>query len=549
MSLARRKWVEPQFLQDGDSAPATDALTSTMQSVPTVQSAPAAVTTSPAGDAEVSSNSRQVRDAAVHGVRWFSLSTGVVQLLGTGSAIVLARLIAPAQFGMLAVVIIANEFALMTANETIGTPLVQRPDIEHEHFEAATVAALVLGFGLAAFTFFILPFVTTPLYGAETTSLFRLFSAEFVIAGFLIVPLARLQRSLQFRRISVGEMIGTPVSAAVAVGLAIAGLGATAYVIGMLAGTLAMTVVYFTGVTPVRPRWHRRQMRELLRFGAPAVGAGFSGVWYRNIDYMILGIRLTTSAVGFYYRAFTLGVEYERRLSGIIIRIAFPLYARTDDPAERLALRVRIVRLNAAVVYPTLAMFIAVAPILVPWLFGDRWEPAVLPAQILAVAGMASSIRSLTSPTVFAEGRPGSLMVFSVVETVLYGATVWIASSYGLVTVCTAVSLFQISSLLLAYTVLLPAAVEVPRTQIFKDLGPAVLASAVMFLVGVVLTHALGHDLPVVVLCALVGAAGGALYLITLRSLSAASWHDLAKIIQRLLPRRMRKVATFASPV
>ena len=103
-----------------------------------------------------------------------------------------------------------------------------------------------------------------------------------------------------------------------------------------------------------------------------------------------------------------------------------------------------------------LAIFIALAPTLMPWLFGPRWTPAILPAQILAVAGMASCIRNLMSPTVLAAGRPRALRVFAVAETMLYGGTVWIASAYGLTIVCIAVAGFQIASLLAAYTVLLP---------------------------------------------------------------------------------------------
>ena len=249
------------------------------------------------------------------------------------------------------------------------------------------------------------------------------------------------------------------VASVVAVALAFAGLGAAAYVLGMLIGVLIMALGYITGGRPVMPRWHRKQMRELLGFGLPSAAAGFAGVTYRNVDYMILGARMPSVIVGFYYRAFTLGVEYERRLSGVIARIVFPVYTRTQDPARRMALRLRIVRVNVVLVYPMLALFIALAPMLMPWVFGPHWIPAVLPAQILAVAGMASCVRNLHAPTVLAAGRPNALFVFCCAETLLYAAAVWVASSYGLTMVCVAVSGFQVASLVIAYTVLLRSAV------------------------------------------------------------------------------------------
>ena len=477
-----------------------------------------------------------MREATFHGVRWFGLTTAVVQIVNIAAAVFLARLISPGDFGRLAVSVVVSEFSLMIANETIGTPLVQRPDITREHLECATLLGLMIGVGLALLTLLVIPFVTTPVFGARTTDLFRLFAPQFAVTGLMIVPQARLQRDLNFRRIGVSEAIGTVVAAVVAVALAFAGLGAAAYVLGTLIGVVIMALGYISGGRPVMPRWHGKQMHELLGFGVPSAAAGFAGVTYRNADYMILGARLPSVIVGYYYRAFTLGVEYERRLSGVLARILFPVYTRTEDPARRLALRLRIVRVNAVLVYPMLTLFIALAPALMPWLFGPHWIPAILPAQILAVAGMASCVRSLHGATVLAAGRPRSLFVFFFVEAVAYVATVWMASSYGLTVVCVAVSGFQVASLVIAYNVLLRSAVGMPRTQLFHDLGPAVAGCIPVLLVAAALRRALQGQVPVPVLLILAGAAGGAVYLVTLRVVSQEAWGDVVLLARRVLP-------------
>jgi O-antigen/teichoic acid export membrane protein len=478
----------------------------------------------------------QLREATFLGVRWFAVTQGIAQIATVAAAVVLARLISPSDFGRLAVAVIVSEFSLMISNETIGTPLVQRPDITREHLEGATLLGLIIGVGLALFTFFVIPLVTTPLFGEKTSDLFRLFAPQFVITGLMIVPQARLQRDLRFRRIGLSEAAGVVVFSVLSVALAFAGLGAAAYVLGMLIGVLVMALGYITGGRPVMPRRHPKEMRELLGFGTPATAAGFAGVTYRNVDYMILGARLPSVLVGFYYRAFTVGVEYERRLSGIVARIAFPIYSRTEDPARRLALRLRIVRVNVVLVYPMLALFIALAPSLMPWLFGPQWVPAVLPAQILAVAGMASCVRNLHGPTVLAAGRPKALFAFGCVETLAYGATVWVASSHGLTLVCVAVSGFQLLSLVLAYTVLLHRTTGMGRAQIVRDLGPAVLASAPLLLVAMGLRRALADQVPVPVLLVVAGAAGGAVYLLALRAASKEAWNDVNLLAQRVLP-------------
>ena len=497
------------------------------------------------GGSEQSLSNHEVREATFRGVRWFGLTQGFDQAISVLAAVVLARLVSPAEFGRLAIAIVVSEFALMFANETIGTPLVQRAGLTREHLESATLLGLMLGVGMALLTLLVVPFVTTPLFGARTSELFRLFAPAFAVAGVSIVPQARLQRELRFPRIGMAEFAGGLVSALVSVGLAIPGLGAKAYVLGVLAGQIVVMAGYISAESFVWPRWHSKQMREILGFGVPASAAGFAGVWYRNIDYLILGVRLPAIGVGFYYRAFTIGVEYERRLSGIVARIAFPVFTRTEDSARRLALRLRIVRTNVVLVYPMLTLFIALAPTLMPWVFGARWAPAVLPAQILAVAGMASCVRNLTSPSVLAAGRPRAMFVFSLVETVLYGATVWVAGAYGLTVVCICVSGFQVVSLLFAYTVLLHSAIGVPRTQIFRDLGPALCASAPMLAVTMAVRVSLSTELPRPAVLVIAGLAGGTAYLLALRALSGGAWDDVAMLIRRVAPflaRRARSV-------
>lgn len=478
----------------------------------------------------------EVRDAAFGGARWLGLTQSLGQVITLAAGVLLARLISPADFGRLAVAVIASELSLMTAHETIGTPLVQRAKITREHLQGATLAGLLLGLGLALLTLFVLPFITTPLFGAKTSALFRLFAIQFAITGVMIVPFAQLQRQLRFRRIGVSEVSAGLTSSIVAVGLAAAGLGAKAYVLGSLAGAVVMCTGFATATGLVLPRWRPKEMRELLGFGVPASAAGFAQIAYRNVDYAILGARLPATIVGYYYRAFTVGVEYERRLSAIVARIAFPIYTRTEDPARRLMLRLRIVRTNVVLVYPMLTLFIALAPSLVPWLFGPRWVPAVVPAQILAIAGMASCVRNLHSPTVLAAGHPRAMSIFSIIEAVLYGVSVLVASSYGLTVVCIVVSAFQVASLLLAYVILLHVTADIPRTQILHDLGPAVLASVPLLIVAAAIRHAIDTDLPVLLMAAVAGAGGGAAYLLALRAVSKTAWGDVAILLQRVLP-------------
>jgi O-antigen/teichoic acid export membrane protein len=245
--------------------------------------------------------------------------------------------------------------------------------------------------------------------------------------------------------------------------------------------------------------------------------------------------------VGQYYRAFTLGVENEQRISGIVARVMFPVYSRTEDLHHMRDVRARITRVNACVIFPLLALFIAVAPVFVPWLFGSRWDEAVLPAQILAAGGMAQTLGQSTGPMVLAAGKARVLSVFNLCQFALYGVTVYFAAGRGLTAVCIAVSVYYALTVVVGYRFLLHRYVAMPAGQLLRDAGPALVGSAVTLLAALGLVR-LGTDagLPALAILAPVGVIGATLYVLVLRALFPASYADIRLLAAHVLPERMR---------
>jgi lipopolysaccharide exporter len=483
----------------------------------------------------------ELREATLDGVRWISITRFAFEIVAAGGAVVLAHLVPPAAYGRFAIALVVSEIALSLVNEGLGTPLVQRQTLDKRHIEGTAAVGLIGGLALTALTFFLSPLITTPLFGEQTAELFQLYSPVFTITGLMIVPLAVLQRQLEFQRIGLSEVASVAVGTATSVGLALAGLDAEAYVIGSMAGIAAWGLTLFVFARSPLPRWRGREIREIASLGAPAAGAGLAGIGSRNVDYAILGTRLPPAMVGYYYRAFTIGVEYERKISGIVTRIAFPVYSRTEDVEHMRALRRRIVRLDATLIFPLLAFFIVVAPVVVPWLFGERWEPAVVPAQILAIAGMATMLKNTIDPLVLATGQSRSLMVFNVCELALYAGMLFLAASSGdLVVVCAGVAAFRVATLVASYKLLLGRAIDVSLSELFGDAGAAI--GACLVLVAATLPVRLLLDAPAVPTLAACAAVALVAYAVTLRLVSPRSWADVMFVLRRVMPqKRLRK--------
>ena len=478
-----------------------------------------------------------LKEATFKSLRWATLARIAAQILTVAVGVLLAHLIPPDEFGRVAVTIVVGELALALANQGAGSVLVQRRELTRGHVEATATLAFVVGVLLSLATLLLAPMVTTPLFGEQTTQLFQLLSPAFAIAAVGIVPLAMLERELDFRRISMIEIATVMVSSAASVAYALLGLEAEAYVLGFITGLLAWAVLLVALGPAVLPRWRPREMREVAAFGVPAGLASMAMVGYGNVDYLILGARLSSAQVGFYYRAYTLGVQYETKISDIIQRVAFPVYSRTENADHMRAVRSRIVRINAAVIYPMLALFVAVAPELVPWVFGERWEPAVLPAQILAVAGMARMVNNGTPALLLAAGRPRALLAFNLCRLTALAAAVMVAVPYGLIAVCIAVSIFQVITTVASYALMLPRLVGITLRRLALDLAPAIVASGIMLAAAFPVVGALSAaDLPRPLTVLLVSALAAPLYALALRLTAPAAWADLLLLARRVLP-------------
>jgi O-antigen/teichoic acid export membrane protein len=479
-----------------------------------------------------------LRDAAVAGVRWVTVARVCSELLGLLASIVLAHLLAPAEFGNAVVAMVLPMLSVILTFEGFGTVLVQRDRLDRGDAETAAFMSLAGGLLLAVSVWSTAPLWAEPLFGSRTAELVRLASPVFVIAGLGVVPRAYLQRRLDFRRLSTFELIAFTVGSTVSVATAAAGLGAEALIVGMLAMTATEAGLMFAAARPPRPRFVKSCARGIAAFGIPASLAGLAYVARRNVDYVILAAKLPSALVGFYWRAFQLGAEYQTKVSGVVFRLVFPLFSRARDAGDLRLLRSRVVRTNVIIIFPLLAVFVVVAPTLVPWLYGAQWEPAVVPAQVLAISGMALAVLSGTEPLVLAVGRPRALLAFNASFLAATGSAAFLAAPHGLIAVSVAVSGVHVGMVAVAQVVLVGGLVGIPVRQLVGDVVPATVASAASLAAGMAARPwVAGVDEPLVQVVALAGVGLGT-YAIVLRGLFGSAWDEVARTVRRVLSRR-----------
>lgn len=478
----------------------------------------------------------ELRARTLRGLRWTVIARPVSEVVLLGSTVVLAHLISPAEFGRYAIAAIAGSLAGIP-RAGVSAALVQRKTVGKQHLQAASGLALLIGVSLVALILIAASVIVVPLYGTRTAEFVRLTAPLCFVVAAGTVSAGILLRRMAIRRLGIIEVASTMVRVAATIAMAIAGFNGFALVLGWLIGEVAELMLLCISAPPPAPYMRREPTRELLAFSVPASIASSGWFFFRNCDYAIIGARLGALSAGLYFRAYTLGVEYQKKVSQVMATVGFPMMARAQSPGEMNELRIRMVRVLTMVMFPLLALLAIEAPVLVPWLFGQRWAPAVLPTQILAVGGASTLVIDGAGATLMASGRKRAVMGFGWGHFVAYGLTVFAIAPLGITAVAIAASVVHTLFLLVSYVLMTHGSHERPLGRLWQDVKPAVVSCVALVALAVPVSSALrsAHVTTVPYLTA-VAVVGAAAYLLTMQICFPVHLRSLRRFAGQLMP-------------
>jgi len=435
-------------------------------------------------DAALSTEGRLARGAA-RGAAWNVLTVAVSRGTVLLTTVVLARILGPEDFGLLALAMLVVLYLDVVGDAGVAAAVIQRQEATAQSADrtasAAVVVASVSGLVLTAVAVLGAPFVAAVFDEPRVTGVIQVIALSFLLRMLGVVHRSKLEKDLQFARRVVPEVVGALIKGGLSIALAFAGAGVYSLAWGQVAGAAATTALYWILV-----RWHFRPVldpalvRELLRFGLPVTVLGLLTACMQTVDQMIIGHRLDAEALGQYAIAFRLPELFVLQFCFLVSGALFPAYARASGDQRMLTRGYRsALRLVSIVTMPLGVGLALTAPDLVPVLFGPQWGPAIPVMQLLALGATLRSLTFNVGDVYKAVGRVGVLNRLAVLYLVVSIPVLWLAAPSGIVAV--ALGLLALS---LAFTMLRFAVasrmLQVPLRGMATELWPAAAAAAVM---------------------------------------------------------------------
>jgi len=390
-----------------------------------------------------------MRRQTLEGARWTATASIINVAVGIVQLTVLARLLQPDDFGLMAIVLIATGFAQTFADAGVSSAIIHRQDATRAQLSTLYWMTLVNGVVMFAALQAVTPALQWFFDEPRLAGPLRLTSVVF-----LVIPLGQqfevlLQRELRFRRLALFETGSAAAGMVVAVVCAALGLGVFSLVWGQLtAATVRSALLFATGVRTWRPEpvFRLRDVREHLQFGLYQMGDRAVNFFNQRVDQLLIGSLAGASALGYYTVAYNLVMQPITRINPILTRVAFPVFARVQHDVDRVRRGFMLVRsVLATFNAPLVFGFAAVAPLVVPGVLGSRWGPSVPLIQILATVAVLRSVGNPIGSVLLALGRADRAFHWNLCLFVSQTIGVYLGAAVaGAIGVATAVLTLQI---------------------------------------------------------------------------------------------------------
>ncbi|MGH2753433.1 MAG: lipopolysaccharide biosynthesis protein, partial [Actinomycetota bacterium] len=426
---------------------------------------------------------KQMTRRTLDSLAWSSSGALVQTVLQFGVLLVLARLLTPADFGVVGAATLVLGFSQVFWQLGVGPAIIQRPTIAREHVETAFTSSVVLGLVFATGMFFLAPVIAEFFRIPRLTSVLRVSTAIYLVRGGILVAESLLRRELHFKQIAIIQFSAYVAYGVVSITAAALGAGVWALVTGYIAQSLTEAILVLKSQPhSKRLHVHRSALREMLSFGSGITAAQIANYCALQGDNFVVGRLLGARSLGIYGRSYNLMAMPANLFASAVDTVLFPAMSRVQSEPQRLAAAFRrAVALTALVALPLSAITYVLAPEVVDVLLGEQWGGVVPVLRILALGIFFRTAYKLGASVARAKGKVHQIAW----RQGAYGATViggaWIAgSAFGLRGVAWAV----LASLGLIFVLLMHLALRVTgvsaRDLLGLHLPPLVLSALIL---------------------------------------------------------------------
>ena len=425
-----------------------------------------------------------LRSQVLTAFRWTATVRFLSQVLAWAITLLVVRLLAPADYGLLAMASVFVAFLTMFSEFGLGPAVVQRRDIDDPLLKRVFGVVLVVHATLTLALVLAAPLIADFYREPRVASVVRVLSLQFLISAFVVIPDAMLQRRMEFKNRSLLDFSAAVINGVTTLSMAFAGAGVWALVTGSLVGQLwKMIGINRLSPFPHWPSFSIKGMRSMLRFGGHLTAAGVFAMIFSQADTVICAKLLGNQILGFYSVGVNLAAMPSQKTAGLVNSLAFPAFASLQHDMRKVRENVLLgITFLSFFAFPVSWGMSSIAPEVVNVVLGSKWTLATIPLQALAIVIPFRVLGNFVAIVLQSLGHPGVLL-----RNALWGCCVGIPFLFVGATLngLTGISIAWVAVLPLLFVPALMRAspiLKLPVMEVLSTIAPWAGAAAAMYL-------------------------------------------------------------------
>lgn len=351
----------------------------------------------------------------------------------TGSQVVMARLLLPSDFGLIAMVAFFTGFMQLFQDMGLTIATVQRAKITHRQVSVLFWINVSVSLVLAVLFASLAPLLAMLYDEPKVIGITIAFSFSFIIAGLSAQHMAILRRHMRYRLLASIHIASMLAGIAIGLTMAFSGMGYWSLV-GLTLGQNAIQMLLAWIFSPWLPSlvFKTEGMGGLLKFGGNMTAFNFFNYFTRNADNLMLGATWGASVLGFYSKAYGMLLLPMKQVNAPIASVAVPSLSRLQDEPERFAdFYCKMLRVACYISMPMVVLFIILSEEAVLILLGEQWMESVPIFRALSILALGQTVQNSTGWVMIAYNRTGRMFKWSIIQGSCAVAAFSIGLSWG----------------------------------------------------------------------------------------------------------------------
>lgn len=429
----------------------------------------------------VSNMEPNLRQKTTNGLLWSSVERFSNQGIQFLFSIVLARLLTPEDYGIVAMVIIFFAIAQTFVDSGFSNAIVRKKDRTEADLSTCFYFNIFVGLGFYILLFLCSPFIAEFYDQPILSSVVKISGLSVLINSLCIVQQAQFTIRIDFKTQAKVTLTSTVISGILGILLAYLGYGVWALVWQGVTGSFVRMILFWI-LSKWRPResFSKDSFHYLFGYGSKLLASGLLDTTYNNIYPIVIGKFYSPAQLGNFSRAQGWASLPSSNITGVLQRVTFPVLTEMQDDNERLATNYRkLLRLSAFVIFPLMMLLAAIASPLVRVVITSKWDACVPYLQIICFAMMWYPIHAINLNLLQVKGRSDLFLRLEIIKKVVGVCVMCVTIPLGVTAMCFGMVFTSINALIIN-TYYTGKLINIGYFTQMRDLFPIVLISLLM---------------------------------------------------------------------